>query len=259
MEMVAFCKSRSSEIIPNKKGLSGLKLNQPMINQIKHIAVCAFVGVALSSNAAIVTVDPGSLTLGYMNWAPTAYTLANFPGGGGTGGSPWGLADLQASFSGSQLTLAPNINAYATGNAYWTNPDGTGANQMDASIYAETTGTYVSTTLTFTFDVFANTLVSPYTSTAFIKEFAPDYSSFTVSSVALTPGIGSVSLAISGNAADHVQWGFETFGPDANPSGAGALGSVIVNPAAVPEPTTLALAGIGGAALLTMIRRRSRK
>ena len=230
-----------------------------MMNLIKHIAVCTFVGAALSSNATTVTVDSGILTLGYMNWTPTAYTLANYPGGGGTGGGSWGLADLQAGFSGNQLTLAPTINAYAAGNAYWTNPDGTGANQMDASIYAENTGTYVSTTLTFTFDVFANTLVSPYTSTAFIKEFAPDYSSFTISSVALTPGIGSVSLAISGNAADHVQWGFETFGPDANPVGAEALGSVIINPVAVPEPTTLALAGLGGTALLTMIRRRNGK
>ena len=88
---------------------------------------------------------------------------------------------------------------------------------MDANIYNETTGTYVDTTLTFTFDVLADTLASPYTAGGFIRDFAPDYSSFTQSFVTLTTGEDSISLLTSANPGDHVQFGFDLDGPDIQP------------------------------------------
>jgi hypothetical protein len=231
------------------------KPQKPMKNLLKALASCAVLGAVVSANAQTVTVDPATLTLGYMNWSPVAGDAAGY---GGSGSSAWGISDLQASFSGNTLTLSPNVNVYAPGVGYWVNADGSGANVMDANIYNESTGTYVNTTVTFTFDVSANTLVSPYTSQAFIKDFAPDYSSYTSSTISLTGGVETISLLTSANAGDHIQYGFETFGPDANPATAAALGNVIIGPVtATPEPSTLAMLGLG--ALGVMRFRRGRK
>lgn len=233
-----------------------------MKSTIKLIASFTVVGAAVAANAQTVTFNPSTYTDGYtyMSWAPTAYTLANFPGNGGNGAGGWSLAALPAVISGNTLTLSPNVNTYNPGVTYWTNPDGTGANQMDAAVYTETTGVYVNTSLTFTFDVLANTLSTTalgggYTADAFIKDFGPGYAYNGEVTVPLTPGIGSVTYALTGNnPGEIVQYGFEVIGPDANPATVAALGSVVVVP--TPEPTTLALAGLGGVAAFSLIRRR---
>lgn len=213
---------------------------------------CAVLSTAVHSNAQTVTVDPTTLTLGFMNWSPMPGDAVGY---GGTGNSTWAPSDLQATFSGSTLTIAPNVNTYAPGNPYWVNANGSGANNMDANIYNETTGVYVNTTLTFQYVVLANTLASPYYTFAVIKDFTPNYSGFTQSDALLTVGAGSISLLTSANPGDHIQYGFETDGPDANPATVAALGTVIVGPA--PEPSTLALIGIGIAGIFGF--RRSRR
>lgn len=223
-----------------------------MKNLLKFIASITVFGAVANLNAQTVTVDPTTLTSGFMNWSPAPGDAAGY---GGASGGGWGVSDLRATFSGNTLTLLPNINVYNPTDPYWVNADGSGANIMDANIYNETSGTYVGTTLTFNFDVLANTLVSPYTSVAFIKDFAPDYSSFTESTAALTAGFGTISLLTSGNAGDHIQYGFETDGPDANPATVAALGSVIIAPA--PEPSSLALAGLGILGFLRFRRGRA--
>jgi hypothetical protein len=211
-----------------------------MKNLLKFLTSCAVFGAAVHLSAQTVTVDPTTLTSGYMNWSPAPGDAAGY---GGSGSSGWGVSALQATFSGSTLTLLPNVNTYAPGVNYWVNADGSGANIMDANVYNETAGVYVNTTLMFSFNVLANTLVSPYNSIAFIKDFTPTYSSSTEQSVALTAGTHVLSLLTSANAGDHIQYGFETFGPDANPATVAALGSVIIAP--TPEPSTLALMGLG--------------
>ena len=225
-----------------------------MKNLVKSLALCALAGSAVQLNAQTVTVDPTLLTLGYMNWSPVAGDAAGY---GGSGSSGWGLSALQASFSGTTLTINPNVNTYdGVGDNYWVNADGSGANLMDANIYNETTGTYVGTTLTFTFDVVADTLASPYSSQAFIKDFAPDYSSFTSAIVPLTSGVETISLLTSANAGDHVQFGFETFGPNTSSSSPAASEFAEIAPVAAPEPSSLALAGLGGVAFLSSVLRR---
>lgn len=205
---------------------------------------CAVLGTALSLQAQTVSFSATTLTDGYMSWTPTPNTTLNFPGDGGSGASGWGLSDLPAIFSGGTLTLSPNVNTYAPGNTYWVNPDGSGANQMDGAIYDETTGVYVNTSLTFTFDVLANTLTSGYSADAFIKDFGPGYSYNGEQTVPLTPGVDSVTYSPTGNnPGEIVQFGFELIGPDANPATVGSLGSVEIAP--VPEPSTIALAGLG--------------
>jgi hypothetical protein len=223
-----------------------------MKNLLRIFASCTVLGAVANLNAQSVTVSSTTLTNGYMNWSAAPGDAVGY---GGNGGGGWGVSDLQANFSGSTLTLLPNVNTYAPGNNYWVNADGSGANIMDANVYNESAGVYVNTTLMFSFDVLANTLVSPYTSIGFIKDFTPTYSSSTEQSVALTPGTHVLSLLTSANAGDHIQYGFETFGPDANPATVAALGSVILAP--TPEPSSLVLMGLGILGFLRFRRVRA--
>lgn len=227
---------------------------------IKTLLVSVALGVSANLNAQTVTVDPGTLTSGYMN----VFELPS-NGGGYDFGSGWGIADLTASFSGSTLTLGPNqIN---DPNSYWYTPSGgpgaTGNKVMDANLYNETTGTYVGTTLTFTGNVLQNTLAGEaaqgngvvWTTVAFIKDFAPDYSSSTSVTAPLTPGTFSISLSTSANAGDHIQYGFETIGSDIWSTDVGQYGTVIIAP--VPEPSSLALLGMGLGLPFYFLRRRN--
>jgi hypothetical protein len=214
---------------------------------------------AASSQAATVTVDPSQTWIGFMN-------VTDLPSNGGAYmfGSGWGTADLCATFSGPTLTLAPNT--IGDPSAYWYTPAGgpgaTGNKIMDAVMYVETaTGLFTGQTLTFTGDVLANTLVghvdangNGWTSVAFVKDFAPDYSSSVMTTVPLVNGVFSVSLATINDPARHVQYGFETVGPDVWATDVAPYGNVQVT--AVPEPSTLALIGLGLAGLMIVRRRK---
>lgn len=176
-----------------------------------------------------VTVDPTQTWIGYMNWSPVA---GDAPGYGGSGSSPWGTADLDASFSGTTATLTPNTSIsrdVPLSDNYWWNADGSGANDMDANFYVEDSTTLPGQVVTFNGTVLANTLVSPYTSVAFIKDFASDYSTYTSATAPLTPGAFSINLATTPGT--HVQYGFETVGPNAPLAMVAALGSAQIAPA----------------------------
>lgn len=194
-----------------------------------------------------VQVDPSLNWIGYMN-------VSSLPadGGGYIFGNTWGTGDLRASFSGGVLTLAPCVNVWETTDTYWVKADGVSPNkQMDANMYVENDA-LAGQTITFTGATTLNTLASGYTDVAFIKDFVPNYSSSTSTTIALLPG-QQFSITLATLAGDHIQFGFEMIGPDANPATAASLGMVQI--AAVPEPGTLALLGLGGIAVLTWRRR----
>ncbi|HRX86559.1 MAG TPA: hypothetical protein P5572_16170 [Phycisphaerae bacterium] len=204
------------------------------------VAVAALLAVAVPAQATVtVTVDPGLTWIGYMN-------VFNLPAPDGDGafvfGQPWGVADLTAVFSGPTLSLgAAPIN---DPNEFWYvgtgNPGGPGVpgnKSMDANMYVED-DTLVGETVTFQGVVTSNTLDSEYTSVAFIKDFAPDYSTFNVATFPLAPGPFSVSLATDPTSGRHVQFGFETVGRNVWPTDAASKGYVNV---IAPEPTTLVL------------------
>lgn len=220
-----------------------------MKSLIKNIALYALLGAAVSAKAVTVGVDPSASWVGFMN-------VFNLPadGGGYQFGSSWGTADLCATFSGPILTLTPNT--IGDPNPYWYTPSGgpgaTGNKIMDANMYVEQTGSLSGQLVTFTGNVLANTLVSPYTSVAFIKDFAPDYSSSVTITAPLVNGVFSIDLATVNDPLRHVQFGFETIGPDVWVTDVASKGFVQIT--AVPEPATFALVGLGSAALL--IRRR---
>ena len=200
--------------------------------------VCALLGANIMGQSTNVYVDPSRNWIGYMNYQPTAHTLASFPGYGGSGQGVWTPTDLRASFDASGLaTLQPNTNVYNRTNSFWVNPDGTGANRMDANFYVEDNN-LAGDTVTFSGYLWTNSLVLPYSTnvTAFIKDFTSGYALVaTITSNLISSGPFSLTLATT--AGDHIQYGFEMFGPDANPTNTVAsLGEVLVSGNAPPTP-----------------------
>ncbi len=190
-----------------------------------------------------ITVNPADGWIGYMNVSGQPDPGAD-PGGFGSG---WGFADLCAKFSGSQLTLSPNI--INDPNAYWYigggAPGNPGCKQMDASAYVELTGLFQGATMTFSGTVLSTNLLSPsstnqnghgWTCTAFIKDFAPDYSSSVITRVDLaTNGLAGFSInytTLNDVPGRHVQWGFETIGPNVWPTDPilPGLGNIVIAP-----------------------------
>jgi MYXO-CTERM domain-containing protein len=239
-----------------------------MKSTTKFLSICAVLGAVVNLNAQTVTVDPSTLTTGFMNVFSVAGPGYGLAGAGGYQfGSSWGTADLVSSFSGTTLTLAPNTIGDAS--SYWYTPAGgpgaVGNKIMDANLYNETTGIYTGQILTFTANVLSSTLLAPgninaigngWTSVAFIKDFASDYSSSVSVTAPLVNGVFSISLATVNDPARHIQYGFETIGPDVWVTDAGQFGTVIINP--VPEPTSLALAALGAVGALPALRRRNK-
>jgi PEP-CTERM motif len=212
------------------------------LSPVKKISICAAaLGMAAGLHAQVqVGIDPSQAWVGYMNWSPAPGDAAGY---GGTGGSSWGTADLDASFTGSTITITPNTSIYrdnTSDNMYWFNADGSSANIMDANFYVQD-DSLAGQTVTFAGDTLSYSLVSSYTSVAFIKDFAPDYSSFTESTYSLST-VGDFSISLATVAGDHIQYGFETVGPAAPSSNVASLGSEQIAP--VPEPSSLALMGM---------------
>ena len=167
--------------------------------------------MATPSSAIDVGIDPSATWLGFMN-------VFELPENGGAYvfGSGWGTADLTANFSPGVLTLGPN--SVNDPNPFWYTPAGgpgsTGNKITDANFYQESTGVLTAQTVHFSGTVLTNTMIAPYTQVAFIKDFAPDYSSNVTVTVPLTPGPFSVSLLTDPDPARHVQFGFAVSGPD---------------------------------------------
>ena len=137
---------------------------------------------SLDANPTNVYVDSSAAWKGYMNVfnKPQDGGAYQFGSGVGDGGS---LCRVQP----IGLVLSPNT--IGDPNSYWYTPAGgpgsVGNKSMDASMYVEI-GSLPGRKLTFSGTVLSNTLVSAsntnalgngWTSVAFIKDFAPDYSS----------------------------------------------------------------------------------
>ena len=215
------------------------------------IAVCS----NYTAQAATVTVSGADITNGYMN-------VFNLSGSNPFQfGSSWGIADLRADFSNGGSTVTLKANKIGDPDPYWYIGGGALGNPgnkiMEANLYAQNDGGLLNQTITFSGVVDSYTLVSGYTVKAFIKDFAADFSSSTVvSSVLNSAGTFEISYNNGGDAARHLQWGFQMSGPNAWGTDADAKGSVVIS--AVPEPSIASLLGFGVAGLIaTRLRRRS--
>jgi hypothetical protein len=209
-----------------------------MKNLTRIVALCALLHPASSLKADVtVTVDPSKPWLGFMNvfdlpddpFTPNQLKFS----------SAWGVADLVAAFAPSPsntLTLSPNVIAPPGGlsDTFWFRPDESGNKSMEANLYVELNGGLGGQTITFNGSVAANSLTSAHTVIAFIKDFAPDYSSSVQSTVALTPGDFSISLATIDDPARHVQYGFQMLGENVWAANVAPFGSVTINTNAIP-------------------------
>jgi len=170
-----------------------------------------------------VTVTPEENWIGYMH-------VSNRPQDGGAYqfGTMWSTADLCASFSGANLILKPNTISDPA--AYWYvgggGPGRPGNKIMDANMYVEKTNNLSGKTVVFKGNVLSNTLTDAHHSFAFIKDFAPDYSSSVAVQVPLNNGVFKVILDTLPGAGRHVQYGFETVGVNVWASDAPVFGSV---------------------------------
>lgn len=217
------------------------------------LIACVALSVAHSARAATVTVDPSASWNGYMN-------VSDLPANGGAYafGSSWGTADLVATFAGPVLTLAPNsVNDPAP---YWYQggggPGAPGNKIMAASMYVEQTGPLSGQSVTFVGKVLSNTFTSAHSTVAFIKDFAPDYSSNVPATVTLSAtGEFSVTLNTINDPLRHVQFGFETTGVNVWSTDVAPFGNIQI--VGVPEPATFGIAALGMVGIVAARRRRS--
>jgi hypothetical protein len=242
-----------------------------LVKAILGTACIALFALTSANGDLSVTVDPApgyTGWVGYMNvFDLPAGTYPTVGPGGYQFGSSWGTADLIAGFTGPVLKLQPN--SIGDPNPYWYNPSGgpgaLGNKIMDAVMYVEV-GSLPGQTLTFSGLVLSDTLTyannpgnvdglgNGWTSIAFIKDFAPDFSSYNITSIPVAPGPFSISLATVNDPARHVQYGFETIGPDVWITDNSLYGNVQVT--AVPEPSSIALAFTGMIGLVAFVWKR---
>jgi hypothetical protein len=226
---------------------------------MKLAAMVMALGASASVGSAAtktVTVDPSANWVGYM-------IVSDLPadGGGYVFGSAWGVSDLDAGFVGNNAFVSPNTNIARNNplsDTFWWKPGGAPNKQMDANFYVEDTTLAAGDTLTFGGTVLSNTLVSPYTSVAFIKELDPTngYALVNITTVPLTPGAFSISQPVVFGLL--MQYGFETVGPQStigDPATSQATyGKAVIGATVVPEPASLAM--LPALAGLTLRRRR---
>jgi hypothetical protein len=214
---------------------------------VSVLALCAFFGGVVRGNSqTTLLLDPNQSWVGYMN----VFDLPS-NGGGYEWGQAWGTGALTAYYDTATppyntLTLIANTNCYAPDNTYWVNADGSGNKKMDASYYVQK-DTLEGQTLTFSGVCLTNTLISPYTSTVFIKEFDNNYN--VIGSAVATPVGGQpFSISLSTGSGSHIQYGFETVGPDANSATVYSLGDVVyqVQYPAINLSTLSSQAGVAG-------------
>ncbi|MEL7498465.1 MAG: PEP-CTERM sorting domain-containing protein [Planctomycetota bacterium] len=218
-------------------------------------AIVAMVALATAVPAMadeVVTVDYTQNWIGFMNVFDR-----NTDGtpGGFQFGSGWGFNDLTAEFVGDELILGPNTIGdpdpfwYIGGGA----PGAQGNKFMDANAFVQVTDGLSGMNVTFEGVVNDNTFTTAHVGSIFIRDFAPDFSTFNEVSTAITPGDFSITLATDAGAGRHVQYGFNVQGENVWVTDVGAFGTAAIR--AVPEPASAMVLGLIGVGLVTRRRR----
>lgn len=191
------------------------------------VLLALLIPAAAFAQTANHTVDPTDINIGYMNVSDL--------GGGFLWGSGWGFDALAAYYDGADLVLAPA--PVDDPDPYWYDGDLVGQKIMEAISYAEVNVGYAGRTVNFSGEVLENTLTPGHTVVAFIKDFAPDFSSFVEVTAPLNAlGIFSLTLNTVDDTARHVQWGFRMTGVNVHPTLADQFGHMVIgpDPAVVP-------------------------
>ena len=228
----------TAPIHANRSAIAGFITSTKL--KLAALLMCS-IGLFLNPAPAQTTnvyVDPSAGWIGYMNvfTLPQPTIIYEF-------GSVWATADLDAGFTGAIASFSPNTSEDRDNpnNPQFWNGDGTPNAWMDANFYVQNDA-LAGQTVTFSGYCWTNTLVPPYSTntTAFIKDFVSDYSSFVSITTNLTGGLFSITLPTTSG--HHIQYGFEMLGPDARITNAAENGSVIISsnpPPAGPAITSI--------------------
>jgi MYXO-CTERM domain-containing protein len=222
------------------------------MTSVKVAAVVALLS-ASAAQAVVVGVDGSSAPwLGFMN-------VYNLPSAGGAFqfASGWGVPDLRATFNDPAQEVSMLPNTIGDANPYWYigggAPGAAGNKIMEANLFQQRSdGSLSGTTVTFNGFVTANTLTSAHEARIFIRDFAPDFSSFNETIIS-APASGAFSLSLNTlpGAGRNVQWGMQLKGVNVWFTDTAPFGSITYS--SVPGPGALALAGVLG---LAATRRR---
>lgn len=229
-------------------------------------ALCALLlGMAVHPALAVtVTVqDSTGPWIGFMN-------VSELPENGGAFvfGSGWGVSDLTATFDDGAGTLTLGPNTIGDPNEFWyqnttgtaadpANPGGPGQRGnkvMEANLFVQVDDAFAGQTVTFEGEVLSNTYTSAHESSIFIRDFAPDFSSFNETIVPAAVGPFSISLATDPGAGRHVQYGFQSVGENVWVTDVAPFGTVVIG-TVIPEPASALLALLAGAPL-ALVRKR---
>ena len=148
--------------------------------------------VALVSTFSFADFSQMNAPIGSMN----VFDHSNKQYGGYLWNSQWALADLQA-ITTDNLTfeLAPNINTYVEGDAYWAGGDGDGNKWMEANTVWEKTIGAADTGASFSYTVDSFGIASRYTVQAFVKildAVGQTYSVIMIDDATITTVAGSI-------------------------------------------------------------------
>jgi hypothetical protein len=102
---------------------------------------------------------------------------------------------------------------------------------MEANCYGESNGGLAGQTIVLSGNVLSNSFTSAHVVRAFIKDYAPDFSSFVESSIILSAaGPFTVSLTALNDPTRHIQWGFQTIGVNVWITDVAPFGTLSVGP-----------------------------
>lgn len=216
-----------------------------------HAALLVGVVGCATAQAVTVGVLPSGAPpwLGYMNVFELNNTFVF--------GSPWGVNDLNAAWNDGAGTLTLSPNTIGDPAEFWYQggggPGSPGNKLMEANLYIEdSTGDLSGVTVSFQGVVQSNTFTSAHVATIFVRDFAPDYSSFNETVIPLVSGAFSVDLLTDGGPGRHVQYGFQVKGVNVWATDTAPFGNAVIS---TPTPGAMALLGMAG--LIAGRRRRA--
>ncbi|MFG0305420.1 MAG: hypothetical protein ACF8Q5_04315 [Phycisphaerales bacterium JB040] len=234
-----------------------------MVSMRMGLLAVAIAGAAANAQTTVYVDQSDATWLGFMN----VFELPE-NGGGFVFGSGWGVPDLVATFDdpNNELTLSPNT--VGDPNEFWYQeapggdpgdpnnggPGAPGNKLMEANLYQEVTDSLAGQMVTFEGNILSDSTTDAHMGRIFIKDFAPDYSSFNETVVDITgPGAFSISLMTDAGPGRHVQWGFQFIGENVWVTDVAPFGNIVIE--TIPTPASAALLGLGG--LVASRRRRA--
>lgn len=219
---------------------------------MKSLRIAMVAGLLCAAGAQGVVVTPGNSAAGWQGFM-NVFNLDNsyvFSSG-------WGVPDLRTEFNDGAGTMTLFPNSIGDANPFWYLPSGgpgsVGQKLMEANCYVQVDdGSLSGQTVTFQGSVLSNTFTSAHVAQVFIRDFAPDYSTFNETIVPLGSGNFSINLATDPGAGRHVQYGFQVKGVNVWITDIAPFGNAVI---ATPAPGAMAALGLAG--LVAGRRRRA--